>query len=225
MVETLEVLGHCPFLKQLCSHFGTERTFHYVEDILRSHATTARFLTESSVGRCGGRCGAAAMKRRYRIVEEKLYARLVTLNEEHSFGLEIVDTASLRKSGDIICTNANGMKSVWDSKDYKRKVPWSEVKKLARDVRLNGGCFGVIVAANGVSKIEHCGLCDGVPIHVCVPGTVREYTQLYLTRIATEEERAIVGLAAQRAHMVSLIESIKSLMLRFTSAVRLYDHV
>ena len=187
-------------LRALCESMGERRAFAHVERILQLHEHSSACLSGES----------AAMPARR--AEKELLRRLEAYVAEYSLDVSVMDSAKRVRCGDILVRSGRGTVAVWDSKHYGKVVPWAQVEKLARDVRVQGGCFGVIVAPKGVARIGLCGMCDGVPIHVCVPGSPSEFACLYLTvvRGASDGERTAV--AARAAHVHKTVVRMQSVL-------------
>ena len=175
---------------------GPKKAYGHIERILQIHSHSSSCLVDES----------AALP--FRRAETQLYQRLVGMNKEYKLELEIEDVASTSHSGDIVVQMA-GVKAIWDSKDYKRAVPWSQVRKLASDVRRQGGTFGVMVAPNGVAKMHNYAVCDGVPIHSCVPSSAAEFACLYLTTLKTGRDTMQTIISADMTHLFSLIQQME----------------
>ena len=161
-------------LNLLIKHYGEKKAFGYVNKILKFHSHTASLVDNASQQ-------TSTALTEYAIAEQHLLSRLTHLRDTHDLPIDIRDSSATPFSGDIICTNSQGVKSVWDSKDYQTKVPWNQVQKLARDVRIQGACFGVIVAPNGVSRIPRKQTCDGVDIYAIKTNTHEEFGCLFLS--------------------------------------------
>ena len=185
-----------PLFRALVRNMGETRAYAHVERILQIHAHSTCCMQGES----------AAMPSRRK--EKQLLKRLCAQADEYGLDVSIRDTSKIPQSGDII-VHGNVL-SVWDSKNYSRPVPWSQVRKLARDVRLCGGAFGVIVAPKGVARIGYKGMCDGVPIHVCKPHM--ELACLYLCTVTGEEETKQTLDRAKHAHIRELVNRAKELL-------------
>lgn len=182
-----------PLFRALISNMGEKRAYAHVERILAIHAHSAACIQGES---------AAMPSRR---VEKLLLRRLRSYDIK---SLRITDTASRARSGDILVEGPT-KKAIWDSKDYSRPVPWSQVRKLARDVRVCGAAFGVIVAPHGLQGGETCVLCEGVPIHTCVPKSSAEFACLYLTE-TVEYTNEVTGDHARGEHIRCLLKQLRS---------------
>ena len=187
-----------PLLRALCVSMGERRAFAHVERILQLHRHSGACLSGES----------AAMPARR--AEKELLARLRGHVAEYGLDIALTDSASSARSGDILARSGSGTIGVWDSKDYVKAVPWAQVRKLARDVRVQGGCFGVIVAPKGVARIGMHGVCDGVPIHVCAPGSVSEFACLYLTLVQGASHVERTANAAHAAHVHDVVGRLQS---------------
>lgn len=195
-------------ISKLIQHFGQKKTFAHINKILSLHKDTYEFIRASCVDD-GIQSGTTLQP--FRRAEIQLYQRLTLLNQKHSMDLTIHDTSAIPRSGDVICCNQHGVKSIWDSKLYARKVPWTQVQKLARDVRIQEASFGVIVSTHGVSRIKNTHICDGIPIHAIRADTHMELACLYLTMATTPNTQNNVICNAKHAHEQQLIRSIHEL--------------
>ena len=196
----LKVASMGPLFRALVRSMGEARAFAHVERILQIHAHST----------CCMRGESAALPSRR--AEKELLKRLRAQADEYGLDVNIRDTSRAPQSGDIIVMGS--VLSVWDSKHYSKPVPWTQVRKLARDVRVRGGAFGVMVAPKGVVRIRNQGICDGVPIHVCKPHM--ELACLYLSSITdkkeTEQTRSRAKEAHLRAELSSLVEKATNLL-------------
>jgi len=154
---------------------GEPRAYAHIERILRIQAHTAACLTGEN----------AAMP--HRRAEKLLLRRLRSYAERTNIDLQINDCAKTPRSADILVRSKHRT-ALWDSKDYRRPVPWTQVQKLARDVRIRGAAFGVIVCPRGVAGTNKTSvICDGVPIHICEPKSEQEFACLYLTDVVDHD--------------------------------------
>jgi hypothetical protein len=195
-----------PLFQKLVEKMGERSAFRHIERILCLHMHSSSSISNDSP--------AALMP--WRASELELFARLLKLKDQWCLPLRIVDVAKLSHRGDVIVSHVHpqgDIISLWDSKAYKRAVPWSQVRKLARDVRLQRASFGVIVAEHGVARMPRgCRrkLCDGIPIHVCKPRSPGEFACLYLTTITTQEQRIATANSAQVSHLFTIVEQMQS---------------
>lgn len=185
--------------QRLIANMGELGAYKHVEKVLRLHAHTA---TSLEAGEGGARSQA------WEHSERALLERLGSLNKRWNLSLEIEDVSKRAHSGDVTVRHESIL-SIWDSKAYTNKVPWSEVVKLAKDVRVQGGAFGVIVASNGVCRCETYIVCEGVPIHICKPKSAMEFACLYLTTISSSRERDATYSLSRIAKLFATVESIQ----------------
>ena len=185
--------------QKLVLNMGESGAYKHVEKVLRLHAHSAKSLDAEEGG---------ARLQPWEDCERALFERLGSLNKRWDLGVEIEDVSKRAHSGDVIVRHGS-MLSIWDSKAYTKKVPWSEVVKLSKDVRVQGGVFGVIVASNGVCRCETYVVCEGVPIHICQPRSPMEFACLYLTTISSARERDATYALSRIAKLFATVESMQ----------------
>lgn len=185
-------------LKSLIETMGRKSAYKHVENILKLHKHSNLALSSST----------AVPLEPWRNAEKELFERLVRYRKEWNIDVDIVNVSKATHCGDILVTTSESA-SIWDSKHYSGRVPMSQVRKLASDVRVQGAAFGVIVASNGISGGRSFLVCDGVPIHICAPGSPQEFSCLYLSRHTSTEQRSRTTDAARAAHVFSLVTNLQ----------------
>ena len=182
---------------------GQKRAYVYVERILKLHRHTAECTMESPDVPCEIET--------WRASEKKLFARLTELNNKWNFDLTIRDTSKKAQCGDVMIENSQGIKTVWDCKHYSGAVPWKEMKKLARDARLNGAAFAVMLTTTSVARTKcfTVNTVDGVPIHVTKLNSPGEFACLYLSTLNTISDETKTQSAAKSARLFQLVSSME----------------
>ncbi len=194
-------MENCPQFSKLINKLGQKQAFLFVERILKQHEHTANVLAETNDG---------ALER-WRCEEKNLVRRLRQMNTKWNLGLTIEDTAKRSKCGDVVVTNAAGARAIWDCKDYSRTVPFKQMQKLARDVRVNEACFGVMITKKGVARAKPFTkvIVDGVPIHVTTLESPGEFACLYLSALCDQSDARLTKMTAHGARVFELVRSME----------------